>query len=465
MSRFRPSPSVNARRISTTTGKVWSGAYEKLETTLTNSNYSPMVRPEFHSKKIVMLGSSTVDGTGASNANTTSMHALLKSYLSSAGFTVYNRGVGSDNTALMADRFYKDVIIMNPDYCILMPTMGNEGFHNETTTAGRVAVMNTLRNGILKLVQMCRQCGIVPVVATQWPTDRYDATHYQYARNFNAELEAMDFHVIDLFHAALDHSLQKALAAAVFDLSHYNDAGHRALAKSVPPSMFDKCDSQYGGLLRSPKGYILTGDVAKDTPITYTPTYALDSYTVALWFKIDTMPAASTTVFSWGTSAGERIIVDPDGALKYFTNGASTIIGAAGTVAAGTWYHIAITYNYISDIVDVYWNGAALYNVTQAATSAFASWAIGRAGTTAYCKHTNFKDVIIYRSKLTAEKIRQLYEGVISQAGLEMFAPLNDKVLGVGSLLTNLAPTNGNLQVNDGATTLTAVNAAAATPS
>ncbi|MOA51800.1 hypothetical protein D3C78_1749900 [compost metagenome] len=81
----------------------------------------------------------------------------------------------------------------------------------------------------------------------------------------------------------------------------------------------------------------------------------------------------------------------------------------------------------------------------------------GRPGAATYLKNANIKDVIVYRVKKQEWQIKQLYGGVVSQAALELFAPMNDKITSGGTSLQNMAMTPNNLYIVPAVTTITPV--------
>lgn len=452
------------RAVATTTGKDWSTTEEKATITLDGKEELFLTAPMYDDQEVLLWGSSTMDSQG-STSEAASWRGRLNSYYSAAyGLTFQSRGVGGNTSQMILDRFGIDIA---PDhqarFVVIGTTIGNEGFHDATDDAGRETVYKTIKANILKMANKVKDHGRIPIIVSQFPTQRYNAIHLQYANQLNHEMEAMGFYILDFMNSVLDQANPEAwpIASASADISHIDDTGQLAFAKSIP-YIFDRLRIQPAGYLQSQRGYIHTGNLATDVPMTYTMTKgaAIESFTVSVMFKLSEAPGGGTSIFSFGTSGAERIFVNADGSLNMLRTGVgpSTVLGAAGTIAVGTWYRLTQSWNKIDGRLDVFLNGNNIYSGVDTGLTAFGTLNIGgRPAATFFLKNANIKDVIVYRTKKQTWQIKQLNDGIISQSALELYAPMNDKLTAGGTSLINMAMTPNNLRIVPAVTTITPV--------
>ncbi|WP_028609721.1 LamG-like jellyroll fold domain-containing protein [Paenibacillus harenae] len=448
--------------VATTTGKPWSTTKQIAATTLDGKEEVTLTAPMYDGYEILLWGSSTMDSQGASTDNL-GWKGLLNGYYGPSGLTFRSRGVGGNTSAQALARFNFDIAPSKAQFVVIGVTIGNEDFHNAADDGARQVKYRTIKENILKMANKVRDHGKVPIVVTQFPTQRYDAIHLQYAKALNNELEAVGLYVFDFMNCVLntDSATGQPITAAVFDISHINDVGQKAFAKSIP-YVWDKLRFHPKGFLESKKGYIHTGNLATDIPLTFflAKGAAIESFTVFSRFRLTEAMTGAVSLISLGTNGAERVFVNPDGSLSLLRTGvgSSTSIAAAGAIALNTWYSLAITYNVINGKLDVFLDAVNIYSGTDTGLTAFGTLNIGgRPAATAFLKNANIKDVIVYRVKKQAEQIKQLHDGIVSQSALELFAPLNDKVTSGGTNLLNLAATPNNLRIAPAVSTITAV--------
>lgn len=455
MGIIKKSGNTSKSSIATTTGKYWSEIIEMIKTSVDGKERKVLTAPLDNKKTIVFTGSSSTEGTGTTDGKTKGYVELFKAKLGTTKYNIINRGVGGDNTTGQLNRFAKDIAPLNPDFVFLAFTLGNEGY---VSAPDKRALVNQFRNNILRLCHMVKQLGAVPIVMTQAPTRNYDAMFYDYSQKLTDELESAGILMCDWGGVvdAMDGTF-KPIDSIMNDDVHYKDAAHVEIANSIPPTLVEQAAFKQGGLLTSPKGYIATNVLTSETPIRYAPT-DLTTYTVAV--RINMSALVSTSIMSFG--AQDKVNVTTTGLLQLNTYATGTLVPDVvlpdGGIKTNQWYHIAVSYNPILKEIRVYVDGVLKLTKANTAMPITLLTIGGRAGTTSNLKNSFIKDVAVYRTRLTDNKIQALYEGKVSQASLEIFSPLHDKVVSAGMNLINLAATNAALEVNTLETALTAVS-------
>lgn len=448
--------------VTTTAGKGWSTSKEKATATLDGKEELFLTAPMYDDQEVLLWGSSTMDSEGSTSEAASWKGRLNGYYTSSYGLTFRSRGVGGNTSQQALDRFSFDIATSKARFVVIGVTIGNEAFHDAVDDAGRQTAYKTIKDNILKMVNKVKEHNKIPIIASQFPTGRYDATHLNYANMLNHELEAMGLYTLDFMNCVLDSTSAtgQRIASTVADISHIDDTGQLAFAKSIP-YIWDRLRFQPTGYLQSQRGYIHTGALTTDVPMTcaISKGTAIESFTVFMRFKLNEAPTGATSLLSLGTSGAERIFVNADGSYSLLRTGVgpSTSLGAAASIAADTWYSLAMSWNKIDQRLDVYLNGTSVYTGTDTLT-AFGTLNIGgRPGATVFLKNANIKDVIVYRTKKQAHQIKQLHDGIVSQSALELFAPCNDKITAGGTSLINTAATPNNLRIVPAVSTITPV--------
>jgi lysophospholipase L1-like esterase len=448
----KKSGNTSKSSVATTSGKYWSEIVEMIKTSVGGKERKVLTAPMDAKKTIVFTGSSSTEGQGTTDRTTKGYVELFKTKLGTAKYNIINRGVGGDNTGGMINRFYKDLAPLDPDFVFLAFTLGNEGYVSATD---KRALVNQFKNNILRLCHMVKQLGATPIVMTQAPTRAYNAEFYDYSQKLTEELESAGVHMCDWGGVldAMDGTF-KAYESIMADDVHYKDEAHVEIANSIPPTLVEQAAFKQGGFLTSPKGFINTGALVTSNPIVYNPT-DITTFTYFMRFRKLTPELIGYVSFN----PLQRLLGQTDGRLQY-NDGAGVVLDIDGAVNYndGNWHSLAITYSPIGKELRFYADGVFKRTISSQTVNLSKLTVGGRDTTAATLKNTDIKDVILYRTRLTDNRIKSLDEGTISQTSLEIFSPLHDKIVGRGMNLINLAPTNAALEINTGETALTAVS-------
>jgi lysophospholipase L1-like esterase len=451
MAIIKKSGNTSKSNVATTSGKYWSELVEMIKTSVGTKERKVLTAPLEERKDVALMGSSSTEGTGTTDRLTKGYVELLKAKLGSK-YNVVNRGVGGDNTSGGIARFYKDIAPLNPDFVVLAFTLGNEGYVSATD---KRALVNQFKNNILRLCHMVKQLGAVPIVMTQAPTRAYDAVFYDYSQKLTEELEAAGVHMCDWGGVvdAMDGTF-KPIDSIMNDDVHYKDAAHVEICNCIPPTLFDEAAFKRGGYLTSLKGYINTGALVSQSPIYYEPT-DITTFTYFMRFRKATPELLGFVSFN----ANQRILSQADGRVQY-NDGAGVAQDIDGTVnyQNNEWHSLAATYSPITKELKIYLDGVYKKTITAQTITLTKLTVGGRDGAASTLKNADIKDIALYRTRLTDNRIKSLHEGTISQTSLEIFSPLHDKVVSRGQNLVNLAPTSVCLTINTTETALTAVS-------
>ncbi|TCN25478.1 GDSL-type esterase/lipase family protein [Mesobacillus foraminis] len=441
--------------VSTTTGQRWTTTKEQTIVTLDNEGYTALVAPKSYRKRIVFYGSSTTSGYGPTDI-LNSYVERLKIKLGALGFDVINRGKGSDTTQLGIDRFFKDVVPAKPDFITLAFTIGNEGITSAKTTVENLALYKQFRDNYIKLINMARQNGIVPIVFTQALTTQYNDFVYSLALKLTEEIKAMGVMTVG-WTGITDNLSKRVISGMLIDSVHYNDATHLELSNAIPPTLFDKVRYNQVTDLKSPntRRYARIGAYFVGTPIYYTPMSTTDITTFSIFLRFRRQAVDNTLGTILSVNANNRVYFQAHGGLAInFTgsneSGVETFLDSNKTKADGIWHSLGLTFNNFDKKLRVYIDG--VFQVELASPNVFVDKiTIGGRGTTTYTSsNTDIKDFALYRTRLTDKEIKKLHEeGVFTQSSLEIYSPFHDDELFPGGNVVNLACTSVNLVVNE----------------
>jgi lysophospholipase L1-like esterase len=181
--------------------------------------------------RIVILGSSTAGGAGASRPER-SWAALLSAALAPAGYTVINRSLAADTTAGAIARFGRDVAPLRPAYVVLATSIYNEGITGSPKAAWTRYVENLAR-----LVDMTSALGATAVVMGPYPNDAANVEVQALIETLYQQLSASGARVWDFFNPVAD-GRGHWLPGLTVDGIHPSDQGHFYLFDSVPLGTF-----------------------------------------------------------------------------------------------------------------------------------------------------------------------------------------------------------------------------------
>lgn len=189
--------------------------------------------------KIVAIGSSTIEGVGASSPQRNFVSGLttaLSAALPGSFVQVINAGVGGQNLPQMMARFQKDIYAVAPNLVILQTGM-NDAIQNRDGAMYRIDLqraLNDLQQHNLKVALMSNQyAGQVGPTATPL-TLEFDKIN-------KSESTSRGIPIIDrfsLFKSLEDQGVNIATTYFVPDLLHANDEGYRLITRCAVRRVF-----------------------------------------------------------------------------------------------------------------------------------------------------------------------------------------------------------------------------------
>ena len=134
-------------------------------------------------RKIAVFGSSVAKGSG-DTTGTGGYAGVLKEIMEKRGWTVVNVSRGGDNTVKIMPRFESELLPQHPGYVVIGLSLGNEGIAS-TSELTRQRVFERYRSGLLHLIRLCRENGMVPVVVNCYARNDFGPAQYDAVRQMN----------------------------------------------------------------------------------------------------------------------------------------------------------------------------------------------------------------------------------------------------------------------------------------
>jgi lysophospholipase L1-like esterase len=358
--------------------------------------------------RIVILGSSTAAGAGASSYSQ-SWAGRLAEALSASGFTVINRSLSGTNTATSLSRFEKDVASLFPGYVMLATSIINELVLQLRDDARQTYLQNTTA-----LIREVDRIGAVPIVVGPFPNNAFNQPMRQLMLRIYDDFAAAGV-VMWNFMGACDDGAGRWLPGFSEDGLHPTNAGHRAMFESIPVGFFRRA----AGASHIPSAWRASGlawrycCVGSAPPLLIAPRDPFPSWTLSLWVG---SPAVDDNAL---LTAGPFEIMVRAGSLTVMQGGQS----ATGALKAdvSSVVHLALAANRPRGVLTVWMNGEQVLDWPNVDTTAETF----RLASEHTRPGTEYRDLNLYRAPLAGEDIRLLAAGKTPPASLEVALPLN----------------------------------------
>lgn len=416
----------------------------------TTADLSQRVSPTSYSKKIGFFGMSTFAGVGASVPGNAVIQRL-QTALETAGWVTYNDSFSSGGTfQALIDMFYTDIVPLNLDVAVFAPTPNNEGL---IEAGNKVTWLNSYMAKYRLLAAMCRQVGIIPVAVSGWANDSYTAADYAVVQMLNELLES-EMPTLN-FLSALDDLAGKYPTGYSGDGLHYNDAGHLAQYNNQNITFFNSLIASRwnNASFAMGSGFALLGEDETAKPMEGVLSTPLESFTVQFDVKNVSADASHNTLLKFGSTGSSRLRVNSStNVLEYIDNDSDAVIVSTVNPRADTTTINRICVNLCvpTGKARLWVNGVYVGEGADATrTSTDLLSLAGRPDDTAFNGYGYaYRNLLVYRGRLTDKQIKDLAHGKILKQGLEIFCPLNDSVFTNATKLQNLALTDSHLKVN-----------------
>lgn len=411
------------------------------------SNWLSQAPPAAGSRKVVVLGSSSAAGVGASRYDL-SWVGLLTSELRNRGFEVINSSISGSGTDTSLARFDVDVTPHQPDFVVLATSIFNEGFVNAPQAAWSRYVANTR-----ELIRRTRDLGAIPIVVGMYPSDFYNTTNIALISQLYRTEETLGVPVWDFWSIVSDPA-GNWLPGLTRDGLHPTDAGHGYFFNSIPLSLFDVAYYPSPGNIDSTPGAWQTPSTEEGRElgrIDIRLDRASGSWTSAAWIQ-DAGANDWRVYLRLGSGQGERFRVERQGTSLVLREGESEQLHVPLSVGPDrTWRHVAVSYQFATRRLQLYLDGASVAEFFPSQTEPVSHFEFGSG-----CENCSFSDLVVYRSNLDSDQIAQIMTGLIPRRSLEFWAPLRESAWPLSNLArTNpLWTTTGNWQYVPGSSPL-----------
>lgn len=378
------------------------------------------IRPLSYRKNLVVLGSSTAAGTGASPVSNGWTQKLATS-LASVGFTTTNVAVAGTNTGDGISRFYTDVAPLNPDIVLLAYGYGNELAGNTDSGAYTQLITN-----IKKLIIMTRQQGAIPIVVGPWPRDTSTTAQRAYTKMYAADLDEMG--VKWICHDSLDDGTGGYISGYSVDGVHTTNDGHAEMHANTTRSMFYDLLEMKRPDFRSTSARLAMGTTTPTTnPILWTPTSTVSSFTA--FFRMQMTSTTTDIAFlGVGTNTTNKIWnnsgAGTPGALAYLPSSGSEIASTVVPTTDLLEHSVALSHNALTGVSTFYIDGVSIGTVTETLTCS--AIALGsKYGFATFAKNVKFRDFVVWRTCLLPSHIAEAHAGTYRKGSMEFFSPLD----------------------------------------
>ncbi len=391
--------------------------------------------------KIAVFGSSVANGSG-DTTGAGGYAGLLKKKLESLGWQVVNVSKGGDNTTKIMPRFDSQLLPEKPNIVILGLSLGNEGIvSSDELTRNRN--FEKYRNGLLRLIQLCRENNMYPVVVNCYTRNDFQPEQYEAVKKMNLIINTWDVPSVNVL-GNIDNGKGNWLDGYWHDKSHPDYKGHQEIFYAFVPGLFDaiKAGKPVPYKLRS-NNYAFIKQPAASSPFTYTPDDTVHCFSVS--FMVKSKSNGTIAAIIGEKNSGIEIA---DGKIIYRPT-YNEIISSDTTPENKGWQYVVLTHQYATGLTSFYVNGKLAGKVTEKID--LKEFVLGgNAGKlpTKAPSEAAYKDLLIYRSVLNPDEVKALYYDQLLQSSLELYAPLNDKEFKSNAPAHNYAQSTSKLTID-----------------
>jgi len=386
--------------------------------------------PETANPVVVILGSSTAAGVGASRPSA-SWAAELEQRLGERGIRVANQSVPGSSTGESLERFERDVVPYQPAFVLLTTALVNENFLADAAAALERYLTNTAA-----LIDRVRQIGAVPALMTMYPHNRYTPAQIELIGRWTRAAELTGWPVLN-FMSPVSDSWGRWLRGLSADGVHPVDPGHRQMVEAIPDSLLaallreqrDVSQSQNQASWRAPE----EGETPNPLRIRFER--PVSSWTVAAYFR----DPALTEEIDYFEALGEQPIRLARRMDKIELWAGSERVWRRTAPAVG-WRHFALSYQALTGRILVAVDGAAWGEAVVPENAMFR--AISVAGS---CRGCNVAHLLAYRANLHPLELSALAGTEVFRRSLDLRVELNTEPSQWGGV--NLAQTLSSLEV------------------
>jgi lysophospholipase L1-like esterase len=388
--------------------------------------------------KLTFIGSSVPYGIGATNnRGYTTLFSELLTRRNQAGrggpWVTANVCVPGNNTIDVLGRFEADVLPQNGKYVMISLALGNEGI-----LTGGQPIFNQFRDNLIRIVQLARNNGLIPIVTGGYTRNDFSATQYAFTRQMNLLIYGWNLPSFNLL-GAVDDGNGRYTDGYWWDALHPNDLGHAELSYAVVPSLLDALNANKAlPTRRATNGVTLNKRQGQATDIIrLVPEELVHPFTAAIRFKASAAGQLVEVLDSAGLSAG-TVSIDASGVLRYNSAKGQTITGSV-TVTDNRWHKLVLTHYYARGATQLYVDSVREGNVAERLRPTRFDFGGAAAPT-----RVQYRDLFFYRSGMNQDEVWAMAADSLLKGSLEIYAPLDGRLATTDSL-ANLAQSTNTL--------------------
>jgi lysophospholipase L1-like esterase len=386
--------------------------------------------------KLTIIGSSVPFGIGATNNRgyTTLFSELLtRRNLAGRGgpWVTANVAVPGNNTTDVLGRFEADVLPQHGKYVLIGLALGNEGI-----LTGGQPIFNQFRDNLIRIVQLARNNGLVPIVAGGYTRNDYSATQYTFTRQMNLLIHGWNLPSLNLL-GAVDDGNGRWADGYWWDALHPNDIGHAEMSYAIVPSLLDALNANKPQpTRRATNGLTLSKRQGQATDIIrLVPEELVHPFTTSVRFRASTAGQLVQVLDSAGLSAG-TVSIDASGVVKYSSAKGQTITGSVN-VTDNRWHQLVLTHYYARGATQLYVDSVREGNVAERLRPTRFDFGGAAAPT-----RVQLRNLYFYRSGMNQDEVWAMAADSLLKGSLEIYAPLNG---GLADSLSNFAQSTNTL--------------------
>ena len=255
------------------------------------------------------------------------------------GWTIINKSVPGFDTKASIKLLQEELVALDPDFIYIGLSMSNEGLETEDPDS----VSESYEKGLRKLIELCENENIRPVVGLCYPNDNYTPLQYEYLKKMNLKISEWGVPCINLL-GALDNGEGHFPQGVTFDPNHPGNLGHEEFYYSIPIDLFDALSLGKKVNMSLPDGDGLKlGKKAGYNQLSYVPGSLIHSFSQAFSFKTSRKDKLAEIL----SNAGSHLItLDSDKRLVYQSPNGS--IRSIEKCKGREWQQIVITHSYLN---------------------------------------------------------------------------------------------------------------------
>jgi lysophospholipase L1-like esterase len=393
------------------------------------------------SKKIAVFGSSVAKGSGDTTV-TGGYAGMLKILMEKRGWSVVNVSRGGDNTVKIMPRFEKELLPEKPGYVIIGLSLGNEGI-TSSSALNRNRVFERFRSGMVHLVNLCRENGMIPVVVNCYTRNDFGQEQYELVQKMNLLINTWEVPSINAL-GAIDNGSGNWATGYWHDKSHPNEKGHQEIFYSFVPGLFDalaagkKCPEKSRN-----NRFLSISEEASGKPLVYMPDDPIHSFSIS--FQVKSKDEGAIAAIN-GKNTYVSLLLRK-GRIICQINGKETLAADTSNENKG-WQYIVLSHRYSTGVTTFSVNGKQAGSYVGPLD--FNEFILGGSGIESEPspRLAGYKDLLIYRSALNLNEVQALYYDQLLQSSLEIYAPLDDLEFRSGSVADNYAQSMSRLFIN-----------------